>query len=465
MVLISDIKFYKSNNNGLGGGIDTSQQVTSGVSNNLFPIVTEAQRVAGATFYLCLYIKNTSTETAKSVQFWKSSGSAGDDTIMYWGRDSTGKNGTAPTIANINTAPNPVPTWRNVNDIQSLGDLAQNETFPLWFKSVVYPNTDIMRDNTDVFKFKFTNPSGGTGTDPDDSGGGGGTTGGTPTPSTIDWKIAVVGDWGNESMTDTVMEMTEKYNRVISVGDNAYDDEFSGWKSKADNHGLKGRLLGFAYGNHEYDDDIDDYKNWFGNSSTYFMKTFENVACITLDSNINCDSGSTQHNKFKEFLTTANNNSNIDWIFVTFHHPMFGSKSDHSYNDNEMVEATHDLMSDNQKCMFCFTGHNHNWQRSHKVKYNSGDPIDPTVTDSSSPFTNDTNGIIHVVSGTGGHDSGSKLYDLGTELGGTNNPNAFQNSNNNGIYELVASNNGKTLTCRFVATDGDTFDTITVTTT
>ena len=464
MVSASDIKFYLSNNNGLGGGIDTSQEVISTQPNNLFTNIGEAQRVAGSTKYGCIYIKNLSTETAKQVKFMKKSGSAGDHSTMWWAKGITGKNGSEPSIANDTTAPTGVTDWKGTGEEVLLGDLAQNDRYGLWFKAITVANAPIMRSNQDVFQFKFTNPTGGTGTDPDPSGGGTGSTGGNSGGTISDWSIGIVGDMdGTSSRTDTVMNMLEKYDKCILVGDYAYGDP-DDWTNKADNHDLKPKILGFAYGNHEYDDGVSDYKSWYGNSSTYFMKIWRNVAVITIDSNINMDEGSTQWNKVKTFLDQAKNNSVVDWIFCTMHHPWFGSGSDHGYNDDDQVQAFHDLFTD-YKVAFVFTGHNHNWQRSHKVKYNSSDPEEPNVTDSSSPFTNDTNGLIHVVSGTGGHDSESALYDLDDAIGSGGNPNAFQNKNNLGIYEIKATNGGKTLTCKFVATDGDTFDTITYTAT
>jgi hypothetical protein len=70
--------------------------------------------------------------------------------------------------------------------------------------------------------------------------------------------------------------------------------------------------------------------------------------------------------------------------------------------------------------------------------------------------------LIHVVTGTGGHDSGGSLYALGSQPSFQ----GYQNRTHNGIYEILASNNGKTLTCSFVDKDGTSkFDTITYTTT
>jgi hypothetical protein len=110
--------------------------------------------------------------------------------------------------------------------------------------------------------------------------------------------------------------------------------------------------------------------------------------------------------------------------------------------------------------MVC-VGHNHNWQRTHQVAYNSGDPKSPNVVGGSSPYSATKRGIIHVVSGTGGHDTGNGLY----SLGGQPSFQAYQNRSNNGLFEIIGSNNGQTLTCSFVNLDGSKFGTFTYTAT
>ena len=298
--------------------------------------------------------------------------------------------------------------------------------------------------------------------DPDDEGSGGGTGGGgggggNPPPATTDWKMAIAGDWGCGSTTNTIVNLCKTYDFTLGVGDNAYASA----KCWTDAFAKLKPNFNSAYGNHEYSESggVAPYKSFFGHNLTYFSFNFENVHILVLDSNINMDAGSAQHNFATSDLTAANANSAIDWIFVSMHHPWFGSSSSHSYNNGNEVQAFHSLFT-SHKVAFVFTGHNHNWQRTYKVAYNAGGPTNPTVIDSTSPFVNDTTGLIHVVTGTGGHDTGGSLYALGSQPAFQ----GFQNRTHNGIYEVVASNNGKTLTCSFVDKDGSTkFDTITYT--
>ena len=298
--------------------------------------------------------------------------------------------------------------------------------------------------------------TGGGGGPPPDPGGGGGT---NPPPTPTDWKMAIAGDWGCGSTTNSVINLCKQYDFTLGVGDNAYAAA-SCWTSA---FSVLKPNLNSAYGNHEYSESggIAPYKTFFGHTLTYFSFNFQNVHVIVIDSNINMDPGSAQHNFVTADLNAADNNSAIDWIFVSLHHPFFGSTSDHSYNNGNEVQAFHSLFNAH-KVAFVFAGHNHNWQCTYKVAYNSGSPTNPTVVDSTSPYVNDNTGFIHVVTGAGGHDSGSSLYSLGSQPSFQ----MYQNRTHNGVFEVVASNNGKTLTCSFVDKDGTSkFNTFVYTTT
>lgn len=467
MVSSSNVKFYKSNNNGLGGGIDTSAEIVLAADNNLFSLVTKAQADAGITRYRCMYIKNLNTETINKLTFREFSGTRSSETNMEWAKGIAGKNGSEPSIGSETTAPSGSFTWRNATDNPEIeiADFAQNDRYGIWFKNTINAGTNYQKNDQSVFKVKCPIPAGGTGETPDEEPGG---SGGNPAPTPSTWKIAVCGDWGCEGNTDEVMDMCESYDKVINVGDNAYESAGC-WKSKVDNHGLKSKMLGCAYGNHEYSDGSpSDYKTYFGHSKTYFMKTFQNVGVITIDSNDEEDSDApsidSQKTDVTNWLNSLNANPAINWIFVTFHHPMFGSHSDHEYNEADTVQKLHTLFT-SKKVAFVFCGHNHNWQATGKVTYNSGNPTDPNTTDSASPFTNDTNGFIHVICGTGGHDGEGSLYPLEDAIGEGDNPNIYQSRSHLGIFEIVASNAGKTLTCSFVDRDLRKYNTFTYTAT
>jgi hypothetical protein len=74
MANFTDIKFYKSENNGLGGPIDLAAEIPTATPKNLFTNISRDEIVAGTTQYRCFYFKNTSAELVKNFKIWLSSG-------------------------------------------------------------------------------------------------------------------------------------------------------------------------------------------------------------------------------------------------------------------------------------------------------------------------------------------------------------------------------------------------------
>ncbi len=290
------------------------------------------------------------------------------------------------------------------------------------------------------------------------SGGGSGGTGGNPPPTPTDYKIAISGDWGCEPETDDIINLiqTEGYDFTVGVGDNAY--EAAGcWTGRFD---VLLPNFNSAYGNHEYSESggISPYKTFFGHSLTYFTFKFENIQFFVIDTNIDSDVGSTQHNFISNALAASQNDSSIVWRIAVLHHPMYGSGSDHPYNEFNQRQNFHSLFQNNGVNFVC-VGHNHNNQRTHQIAYNSSSTGSPNIIDSSSPYLRTVNAFIHVVTGTGGHDSGSSLYSLGSQPSYQ----AYQDRTMNMVWEIVASNGGNTLTCGFRDLNGDIHDQFVIT--
>jgi len=354
---------------------------------------------------------------------------------------------------------NPDATEPNVTTCLALGDSISgdlvanskwlNASYWTWIRTFSAENV-----NFRYWSVREINPI------PEPGGGSGGGTGGNPPPPNTDYKIAVAGDWGCESATDSVLSLinSQGYDFVMGVGDNAYSSA-SCWTSRFKSLKDAGKFDS-AYGNHEYEESggIAPYKTFFGHNLTYFTHKFQNVLFIVIDSNINMDAGSAQHTFVENALTQAASDNTITWKVAVLHHPMFGASSQHSYDSGGSVEAFMALFQQNKVSFVC-AGHNHNFQRSFQVSYNAGSPTNPTVVDNTSPYSRNAVGLIHVVSGGGGHDSGSSLYSLGSQPSFQ----AFQNRTHNGVWEMVASNNGQTLTCQFRDTNGDVYDTFVIT--
>jgi len=370
-----------------------------------------------------------------------------------WSGISTGT--TIISIPDIYTAPVGITEWNGTSTeaaTTSIGDLEAGGSRPVWLWLHVDANAEARLDDNGIFTCNLNIPQGGTGSG--GSGGSGGSTGGNPPPANTDYSIAIAGDWGCEPETDDAIALIQanNYDFVVGVGDNAYESAGC-WTTKFTP--LKSIMIS-AYGNHEYEESggTGPYKTFFGNSNTYYTKQFQNILFIIIDTNIDVDPGSAQHTFVENALATAANDSTITWKIAIMHHPWFGNGATHAADEFNQVEAFHQLFTTNHVSFVC-TGHNHNWQRSFQVSYNSSSPKTPTVVSNTSPYSRTANGLITIVSGTGGHDSGGSLYDLPS--GGS--WQGYADKTHNGIWEIVASNNAQTLTCSFVANDGTKFDT------
>ena len=374
----------------------------------------------------------------------------------FWSGSSTGTS--IIEIPDIYTAPVGIDTWNSISTesaTTSIGTLAAGGSRPVWVWLHVDANAEARLDDNGIFTCNLTIPQGGTGSG--GTGGTGGGTGGNPPPTATDYKIAIVGDEGCEPVTDDVIDMIQSqgYDYTVSVGDHAYESA-SCWTGRFD---VLLPDFNSAYGNHEYSESggTAPYKTFFGHSKTYFTFQFQNIFFLVIDTNIDIDSGSTQYNFISSELTRVANDSTITWKVAIMHHPWYGSGSDHPYNEFGQRATFHTLFTTHHVNFVC-TGHNHNFQRTHQIAYNPSSSSSPTIVDSSSPYSATANGLIHVVSGTGGHDSSSSLYSLGSQPSYQ----AYQNRTHNGVWEMVASNNAQTLTCSFVDINGTKYDTFVI---
>ena len=472
MASSNDIKFYLGGASGLGGTV-SGTQVISTTSNNLFPNATASERSAGVHQYKCIYMKNTGSDTMNDFFLWLASVDTTNRTLWQFGRDQAGKNGTAQTIANINTAPTSV-TWRNVSEVPVepiTPQMKPNDLLPLWVHRQVIATTVGdhkfgVADDPAIFNFAFRIAAGGTGdTGGGGTGGGGGGTGGNPPPAIVNWRMIVIGDEGCETETDDVIALVQRLiteagqqnTLLVSVGDHAYASPTC-WTNRFTVLKNANPQLTFlsAYGNHEYSESggVAPYKTFFNRSDTWFEASFQNAYLLFIDTNKSITSG-TQSTFVNTALANIPAHPQYEWKIAVMHHPWFVIGSRNAANEFDQIETFHQDFNDSDIDLV-LTGHNHNWQRTHQLTFNSGNPDSPTIADNTSPYTSGV-GLIHVVSGTSGHDHGSGLYQLPSQPSFQ----AFQNRQYNGVWVADASSSGQTLTCYFKNTNDDVFDTFT----
>jgi hypothetical protein len=147
MVSAANLKYYLSGGSSnadptaaLGGAI-SSHEVGSAI-DNIFADVDSAQALAGSTKYRCIYFKNTDSDATGlyNPYLWINQVMSGADAIAI-GLDAGGKNATAVTIANENTAPAGVsftaPTTKAGGLALPTSPYVQNDYIAIWIRRVV----------------------------------------------------------------------------------------------------------------------------------------------------------------------------------------------------------------------------------------------------------------------------------------------------------------------------------------
>ena len=158
-----------------------------------------------------------------------------------------------------------------------------------------------------------------------------------------------------------------------------------------------------ALGNHDTQDK-SVYAQLFGQSDGWFYSfDKQGVHFVAMNSEEAFGPGSSQYKFINQDLQSASGRSDVKWIVVYFHQPMYTSPSHHDPVIS-LRDAYHPLF-DKYDVDLVLQGHNHNYQRSFPIAYNSKDPSQPIVTSNENSVYNDPPGQIYAEVGTGGQDS------------------------------------------------------------
>lgn len=148
MVIVdTDIKYFYSGDGtatGSLGGAITANEVTDGNLHNIFDKVLGAESLPGDIEYRCIYVQNKhATITLELAKLYFSSNTPDPANVIDIGLDLAGKNGTADTIVDENTAPSPAVSFSQPTTYGtglSLGDLAPDDYFAIWFRRTISPS-------------------------------------------------------------------------------------------------------------------------------------------------------------------------------------------------------------------------------------------------------------------------------------------------------------------------------------
>jgi hypothetical protein len=214
-----------------------------------------------------------------------------------------------------------------------------------------------------------------------------------------DFNFAAAGDWGcTDDTTDTVNNILGKNPElVLGLGDYSYDEDHADcWlkKVKAINDKMK-----IAIGNHDMEK-LNIYTNHFGLREQYYSFNYYNVHLVVLSTELPYKPFSSQYEFVENDLSKAASDSNIDWIVVYFHKQMYTSPSNH--DDYPTLRSTYHPLFNEYGVDLVLQAHNHNYERTYPIKFNSNSPSNPIATTTNTNTYTDPDGQIFATIGTGG---------------------------------------------------------------
>lgn len=147
-ILQSNIKFYHPlvDEEGAthGGDIDITNEITSGVDENIFDNVTNTERINGDVSYRKVFVRNENTSILPAVIGWLSANSPASNVAYAIALGTNG--GTVTSEATSLTYYNP-PTKDHV-DALAIGDLAVDGYQAIWIRQTVTAAGNGYVDNT-----------------------------------------------------------------------------------------------------------------------------------------------------------------------------------------------------------------------------------------------------------------------------------------------------------------------------
>ncbi len=214
-----------------------------------------------------------------------------------------------------------------------------------------------------------------------------------------DFNFAAAGDWGcTDDTTDTVNNILGKNPElVLGLGDYSYDEDHADcWLKKVKPINDKMKI---AIGNHDMEK-LNIYTNHFGLREQYYSFNYYNVHLVVLSTELPYKPFSSQYEFVENDLSKAASDPNIDWIVVYFHKQMYTSPSNH--DDYPTLRSTYHPLFNEYGVDLVLQAHNHNYERTYPIKFNSNSPSNPIATTTNTNTYTDPDGQIFATIGTGG---------------------------------------------------------------
>jgi predicted MPP superfamily phosphohydrolase len=286
-----------------------------------------------------------------------------------------------------------------------------------------------------------------------------------------DFNIVAAGDWDCNSNTQkTVRNILQKDPElVIGLGDYVYkQDSADCWIGVIEP--LRD-IIKIVIGNHEVKSPkiLEQIMNYLGidyfgvdNQQYYYSFDIHNLHFLVLSDYSPFSSeefpqgykkGSEQYEFIENDLARSVSNPEIDWIIVSHHVQQYASTFDSIvYPADEWVETYHPLF-EKYDVDLVLQAHQHNYQRTFPIQYNSKNPVLPLVSDNNATNYSDPQGQIFATIGT----AGAQLQNLnGTAPYITTHAIKF------GFLNIDIMKNGTSLNATFLSNEGSINDKFTI---
>ena len=276
-----------------------------------------------------------------------------------------------------------------------------------------------------------------------------------------DFNFVAAGDWGCNSNTNNTIHSMQSKNPelVLGLGDFSYKNTADCWLQMIDPIDEKMKII---IGGHDSEplSLLNQYMSYFNLTKQYYSFGYQNVHFIAMSTELPWTKSSAQYKFVKEDLLKASIDPNIGWIVIFYHDLAYTSPS--VKDTKSSLRDTYHPLFDRYNVDLVLQAHQHNYQRTYSLNYNSDNPSNPIETNNNTDTYNDPSGQIYATVGTGGvsivdgenqtqplFDSGEALYDFKSKASFV-----VTQFKGYGFINIDVINNGTTFDAKFYANDG-----------
>jgi predicted phosphodiesterase len=282
--------------------------------------------------------------------------------------------------------------------------------------------------------------------------------------SLSDFNFAAAGDWACESDAENTVDniVSKTPELVLGLGDYSYDDTADCWLEIIAPLDDKMKI---ALGNHDVETTslLNQYMDHFNLTKQFYSFNYQNVHFTVISTELiygDDDEGNEQYEFVNADLASAASDPNIAWIVVLYHRIAYASPYSESENDEEgsdgsnRLKETYHPLFEKYDVDLVLQGHNHNYERSHPIKYNNANPSAPIITDAHANNYSNPEGQIFVTVGTGGAESYNFLV---------REPYMVDQYTGYGSLNIDVIDNGQRFKATFYSNEGDIKDQFSIT--